>query len=43
MNENGFTFPEDDIDKVIHDFDHTLVAVGIENGWIKNGDEDIST
>ena len=30
LNTNGFTFPEDDIDKVVRDFCHTLRAVGIE-------------
>ena len=30
LHTNGFTFPEDDVDKIIHDFDHTLEAVGIE-------------
>jgi len=30
LNENGFTFPEDDIDKIIKDYQHTLEAVGLE-------------
>ena len=30
LNTNGFTFPEDDIDKVVNDYRHTLRAVGIE-------------
>ena len=30
LNTNGFTFPEDDIDKIVQDFRHTLRAVGIE-------------
>lgn len=30
LNTNGFTFPEDDIDKIIHDFEHTLRSVGLE-------------
>lgn len=33
LNENGFTFPADDIDKIILDFDHTLEAIGIEGRW----------
>lgn len=30
LNDKGFTFPEDDVDKIIKDFRHTLVAVGLE-------------
>lgn len=30
LNENGFTFPEDDVDKIIQDFRQTLHSVGIE-------------
>lgn len=30
LSVNGFTFPEDDVDKIIHDFEHTLRAVGVE-------------
>lgn len=30
LNTNGFTFPEDDVDKVIEDYRHVLMAVGIE-------------
>lgn len=30
LSENGFTFPEDDVDKIIKDYRHTLHAVGIE-------------
>lgn len=30
LNTNGFTFPEDDVDKIIKDFRHTLYSVGIE-------------
>lgn len=30
LNENGFTFPEDDVDKIINDFRHTLRAVGTQ-------------
>ena len=30
QNTNGFTFPEDDVDKIIKDFHHTLVSIGIE-------------
>lgn len=30
LNENGFTFPPDDVDKIIADFRHTLEAVGTE-------------
>lgn len=30
QNTQGFTFPEDDVDKIICDFRHTLVAVGLE-------------
>lgn len=30
LKENGFTFPEDDIDKIIADFRHTLHSVGVE-------------
>lgn len=33
LNENGFTFPEDDIDRIIQDFNHTLEAVGAKGGW----------
>ena len=28
LNENPYNFPEDQIDQIIHDFEHTLVAVG---------------
>lgn len=30
QNTNGFTFPEDDVDKIINDFRQTLRSVGIE-------------
>lgn len=30
LKENGFTFPPDDVDKIILDFRHTLAAVGID-------------
>lgn len=30
LNENGFKFPEDDIDKIVKDFEHTYAACGIE-------------
>lgn len=30
LNFNGFTFPEDDIDKIIKDFRHTLTAISAE-------------
>ena len=30
LNENGFTFPEDDIDKISADFRHTIRSVGIQ-------------
>lgn len=30
LNENGFTFPEDDIDRIVRDFEHTLVSCGLE-------------
>ena len=30
LNKNGFTFPEDDVDKIIRDFRHTLHSVGID-------------
>lgn len=30
LNDRGFTFPEDDIDKIINDFRHTIIAVGAE-------------
>lgn len=30
LKENGFTFPEDDIDKIIRDFRQTLRSVGID-------------
>ena len=30
LKENGFTFPEDDVDKIIRDFRHTLRSVGID-------------
>ena len=30
LKENGFTFPEDDVDKIIRDFRHTFISVGIE-------------
>ena len=30
LNKNGFTFPEDDVDKIIKDFRQTLRSVGIE-------------
>lgn len=32
LNENGFTFPEDDIDRIINDFRHTLRAIGTQEG-----------
>lgn len=28
LNENGYQFPEDDIDHIIHDFRHTLKSIG---------------
>lgn len=30
LNTNGFTFPEDDVDKIIKDFRQTLHSVGID-------------
>lgn len=30
LNFNGFTFPEDDVDKIIKDFRHTLTAISAE-------------
>ena len=30
LRENGFTFPEDDIDRIVRDFEHTYTACGIE-------------
>lgn len=30
LEENGFTFPEDDVDKIIGDFRHTLMSVGLD-------------
>lgn len=30
LNTNGFTFPPDDVDKIIHDFEHTLRSIGLE-------------
>lgn len=30
LKENGFTFPEDDVDKIINDFRQTLRSVGID-------------
>lgn len=34
LEDKGFTFPEDDVDKIIADFRHTLVAVGAEGGLV---------
>lgn len=30
LKENGFTFPEDDVDLIIKDFRHTLRSVGLD-------------
>lgn len=30
LNDTGFTFPEDDVDRIINDFRHTLIAAGAE-------------
>lgn len=30
LKENGFTFPEDDVDRVLHDFEHTIRSIGAE-------------
>ena len=29
LNDNPYTFPDDQIDRIIHDFEHTLVAAGV--------------
>ena len=30
LNENGFTFPEDDVDRITNDFRHTITAAGLD-------------
>jgi hypothetical protein len=30
LNENPYTFPDDDVDKVLHDYEHTWKAIGAD-------------